>query len=317
MRSFQVHILESGMPDLVYSDLGTQFVAASNIIKDFLNDEECRAYMKGKGLSPLVFSQFPKGKKELGGVVEICVKMVKRLIYGAVGKLILSREDFDFLIVHVNHLVNKRPVCFKESLRTDTDVPQAITPEMVIHGFELPSLNIIPELQPCDIDSDWMANIHAPESILKSYDKLSKARNKVMSLYRDEFIAELIKQATNEKFRYKPVNHCEVRVGDLVLIKDPNVKPIDFPLGVVEKIVKNYLGEVTELVIYKGKTMERVRRHVSSVVLLLSPNHDYTNTDLPSAQVSDVSATTPVPSRRAAAAASAEKTRGLLSQGLV
>ena len=79
------------------------------------------------------------------------MKLVKRLIFGAIRNLVLLRADFDFLIAQTIHLVNRRPISFKAGLRNDSvilTIPSQITPEILLHGHELVSVNIIPDLQP-------------------------------------------------------------------------------------------------------------------------------------------------------------------------
>ena len=75
-------------------------------------------------------------------------------------------------------------------------------------------------------------------------------------MYTDEFIGKLIYQAVNERDRYKPVSHNEVRVGDIVLLKEVHTKPINFPLGRVKQIVKNTNNEVTGVIVMKGKNRD-------------------------------------------------------------
>ena len=83
--------------------------------------------------------------------------------------------------------------------------------------------------------------------------------------YYNEFLATLLQQSFG-KDKYKPVKIQEISVGDLVLIKDPLMKCIDFPIGIVKNVVVNDLEEVTEVEVRKGNTGEVVRRHVTSLV---------------------------------------------------
>ena len=100
---------------------------------------------------------FSKEKNELGGLIDSCVKLTKRLIYGAIGKNIINHRDFEFVVAKTKHLINRRPVALKDLLRDSSDiVPEVITPEMLLYGRELVSLNIIPNLQePPDKDPEW------------------------------------------------------------------------------------------------------------------------------------------------------------------
>ncbi|XP_068204707.1 uncharacterized protein [Palaemon carinicauda] len=60
-----------------------------------------------------------------------------------------------FVKLQTTHLINRRPIAFKDGLRDVPDeyVPSPITPEKLIHGYELTSVKLIPELQ-CDPELD-------------------------------------------------------------------------------------------------------------------------------------------------------------------
>ena len=148
LRAFQLHSYEYGIPQLVLSDPGSQLVAGANVVTDFLGDPESQAYFEENGVKSIKFQQYPKGCNKLGGLVETCVKMSKRLIHGALRNNVLDFRDFEFFVEQSVHLVNRHPIAFKERMRdsiTD-EVPDAITPEILIHGHELLSINIIPDL---------------------------------------------------------------------------------------------------------------------------------------------------------------------------
>jgi hypothetical protein len=97
IRAFQLHCFEHGMPEACHSDLGSQIVSGSAIIANLIADSEAQEYFRVQGVNPTTFTQFPKGCKELGGLVESCVKMIKRVLFGAIGKNILTLENFEFL----------------------------------------------------------------------------------------------------------------------------------------------------------------------------------------------------------------------------
>ena len=138
VRGFQMHCYSYGVPSLCYSDIGSQIVAGSRLISDFTSDMKTAQYIRGKGLDTLTFKQFPKGKKELGGIVESAVRAVKRLIYSSIKKYILCMDNFDLLIpelliiIPVINTINKRPIALQASLRSsDTNEPFVITPELM------------------------------------------------------------------------------------------------------------------------------------------------------------------------------------------
>ena len=63
----------------------------------------------------------------MGSLVEICVKQVKHLIFKSIKTIILDYFDFNFIIGKTINLINKRPITFKEGLRSMSleQVPEA------------------------------------------------------------------------------------------------------------------------------------------------------------------------------------------------
>ena len=98
LRAFQLHSYEYGIPQLVLSDPGSQLVAGANVVTDFLGDPESQAYFEENGVKSIKFQQYPKGCNKLGGLVETCVKMSKRLIHGALRNNVLDFRDFEFFV---------------------------------------------------------------------------------------------------------------------------------------------------------------------------------------------------------------------------
>lgn len=310
LRGFQLHCFQYGIPQLCYSDAGSQIVAGTNIIMDFLKDEDTKSYLLSKNIKALDFKQFSRGCKKLGGLIESGVKITKRLLYGSIRKLILDRDDFEFLICQINHLANRRPIAFKQALRDNNanhEIPSPITPEILLKGFELPSINIIPQLHgetpddpPYDPNSD-------PVNLIKfNYSKLNKARKNLSDVYHGEFLATLVEQSTNVKDRFQPVNHIKLKPGDLVILSEPFTKRSHFPMGLVIEVTENDLSEVTDAILIKSDTKERVSRHVSSLIPILTTNDsNHVNRSLPSKSENDKSRVKCRPSRKSAKQCSA------------
>lgn len=270
LRGFQLHCYEYGIPSYCITDLGTQLTAGGNIITGFLKDHESQGYFKENGIEPIKFEHYFKGHSELGGMVEICVKLTKKLLYGAIGKNVLTLRDFEFIVCKTVHLVNRRPIALKEVLRENSvrDIPEAITPEVLIRGYDLPSMNVIPELQ--SINEEWSPSNNSQDMIRIRYEKLKKVQKKLSDLYNDEYVSNLIHQAVNLKDRYKPVAHHDIQEGDIVLIKDKFCKQSSYPMAVVKQVIRNINDEVTGAIVMKGSTKELLKRHSSCLIPLLT-----------------------------------------------
>ena len=118
IRAIQLHIFEYGLFQFCLSDLGTQLQAGANLISTFLSDHDTQQFFNSNGIHPTKFQHYPKGNSSLGSMVEICVKQVKYLIYKSIRNVVLNVSEFEFLIAKVISLINKRPVAFKEVLRS-------------------------------------------------------------------------------------------------------------------------------------------------------------------------------------------------------
>ena len=54
-----------------------------------------------------------------------------------------------------------------------------------------------------------------------------------------------------------------------MLIKDPYIKPYNFPLGKILKTFSNSKGETTHGEVFKGTTKKITKRHVSCLIPLI------------------------------------------------
>ena len=148
------------------------------------------------------------------------------------------------------------------------DVPFPITPEVLIHGFELNCLNVIPNLQSTPLDKDFC--IQNLDSIKTKYDQFKSVRDNLNNMYHREFLKNLMEQAVDDNSRYVPVKGAYVNVGDVVLIEEKFTKTQQYPLGVVVKRYLNVNNEVTNVEVRKGKTGKIIRRHITSLIPFLT-----------------------------------------------
>ena len=318
LRAFQSHVLDYGLPQYCLSDLGSSLVAGSNIITNFLNDYETHKYLTEQNVRVISFDQYPKGDSSLGSPVESCVKMIKFHHGKVFKKHVLTLENFRYLVSEAQHYTNKRPLCFKESLR---DIRKShnvdpITPEILLKGYSTNSLSIalLFFMEP----EQWLPR--GASEIQEAYFELNKSRELLRDIYHEEFLQSLIHQAVDRPNRYLPVAHRQLKVGDIVLLKEKLLKPLNYPMGIVTKTETNDIGETVSVHVRKGSTGEIVFRH-SSVIILLIPNDDDTevNNSVPqvdklpvSSQISNNNSNSDTGSRPKRDAAS--KARNLIKQ---
>ena len=126
--------------------------------------------------------------------------------------------DFEFVVAQAVSHVNKMPIGFKEGLRQDSrltnTVPEPITPELLLKGYTVPSVNILHPIHDEEIDDPtWNSNnLQTPK---KSLEKLQTVRYNLRDLYHTKFLRNLADQATGVKGRYQKVQHKTLKVNDL------------------------------------------------------------------------------------------------------
>ena len=268
LQAFQSHVYDYGLPELCLSDLGSTIVAGSKIIKNFLEEHETHNYFEEKGIKILDFETYSKGNSSLGSLVESAVKIIRLHLNKVIKTIVLDLEDFRLFIQEAQHMSNKRPLVSKAALRDNLEsgITSVITPELLVKGYHLNTLNVIPQLHV--LPDEWRLD-QIDLNISKSLEKLQKARQSFRDEYEKEFLLELADQATNQRNRYQKVKHRPLKVGDIVLLKEPFAKALHYPMGIVRSVKINSLNEVTSAIVFKGSTRELADRHVNSLVLLV------------------------------------------------
>ena len=98
-----------------------------------------------------------------------------------------------------------------------------------------------------------------------SFEKLQQCRRKFIETYDEEDLSYLISQVTNDKNRYARISHRPLRVGDIVIVREPNIKLSNYPMGVRLRTFENSIGEVTQVILKKGSANEKIKTHVSQL----------------------------------------------------
>ena len=302
LMALQTHINEYGVPQTIISDSGSQLTVASKLIADVLKDTQTVTYLNRHNVKNFEFKHYPPGNSSLGSLVEIMVKFVKKLLFGSVGKNVLDYFEFELHVSTVVNIFNKRPVAFAHGLRdgVESDIPDPISPELLIHGIELPTVNIVPELE-VPLDPDYTV-----DTMKTNLRKLNKIQKALFDTYNNEFINYLVDLGCKSKGGFIPVKHQKLKVGDLVLITDKLIKQSQYPMGIVKKVTENESGEVTSATVYKGKTGELVDRHVSSLIYLKST--DFSGS---TQQSNSIEPQKPIRPTRAAAERCKDRLKGL------
>ena len=211
LYALQLNVLEYGMVQEFISDNQPSFVAGLNHVSGILDDIQIKNYFKIHDMKQLKFLPYPSGASFLGGAVEYIVKQVKHVLTAGINKHKLLLREFEFLVAEARVLISKRPIGFKNiSVKeVDPEYQFAITPELLLRGYEVPSLNILPGFNdPEETENlDWSPN---SSKVFKDFKLLNVTRSKIFDIYEQEFLRNLEAQATNLPNRYKKHGQYEV-----------------------------------------------------------------------------------------------------------
>ncbi len=270
LLAFQNQIYEYGIPQIVHSDAGTNFAAGFSWLRDVVDTVEVKDYFDQLGIRTPTFDQLPRGSLNRGlpGFIESSIKIVKRLIQGAIRNNVLEFEQFSSLMKQCVCYSNKRPITCLAGLR-DQNVNNSfnvLTPEILKFGYETCVLEVnVPQH---DLDTWVDKDLIDPRIAYANVNELLKVKDRIRDGYYSEFLYALIDDATRIRDKYLPIKHQILSVGDIVLIRDPYVKSSAYPMAVVTCITKNSLQEVTKAVVMKANG-SKLSRDVSDLILLI------------------------------------------------
>lgn len=205
-----------GKPSIVFSDNGTNFVAASSELKalgEFL--AENKNGLIGSFANETIDWRFiPPHSPHFGGLWEAGVKSTKHHLKRVAGKVPLTFECLYTLLVQVEAILNSRPLSPLSQNPNDL-IP--LTPAHFLIGKPLTS---VPERDVKTI----------PENRLSLFQHIQQLKQHFWERWSKEFVSEL-----QQRVKWKRTQ-SQLQENSLVLIKEDNQPPMQWKLGRVTQI---------------------------------------------------------------------------------
>ncbi|XP_029564276.1 uncharacterized protein LOC115159007 [Salmo trutta] len=239
-----------GPAKVLRSDRGTNFIGACRELGIDTNDSELTKYLSDKGCT-WIFN--PPHSSHMGGSWERLIGVARRILDAMLfqtGSTRLTHEVLSTLMSEVMAIINARPLV---SVSTDPDMPVILTPSMLL--------------------TQKTSTSSAPSGYFSMNDLHGKRWKQVQCLadtfwkrWRQEYLTTL--QRRRKWTAEKP----NVKVGDVVLLKDSQVHRNDWPVGLVVKTFTSNDKKVrkVELKIVKQGAAKVFLRPFSEIVVLLS-----------------------------------------------
>lgn len=210
IAAFHRFTARRGTPHKVLSDRGTNFTATSKFFKELQNDPSVQQHLAAREIR----WQFnPASCATWGGLWEAGVKSTKFHLTNITKDHVLTYEEMNTVLCRVEAVLNSRPLT---ALSTDTDDLQALTPAHFLVGSSLLS-----PPENCD-DSKLLPT--------QRWLLVQRMAQHFWKRWSSEYLTRL--QQRPKWCTKKPV----MKVGDLVLIKDENLPPLQWKMGRIKVI---------------------------------------------------------------------------------
>ncbi|KAK7603947.1 hypothetical protein V9T40_004220 [Parthenolecanium corni] len=204
IESLQRFIARRGIPVAMYSDNGTNFVGIKNF---FALDRDKLIEFSTTERFNWVF--IPPKAPNFGGTWEAAVKSAKKHLMNITHGITLSFEEYGTLLTRIEAVLNSRPICYK-------DVPvqgsEALTPAHFLIGRPMYS---IPRIDDEEISLT---------------NRLLLIQNQVRGFWTSWSKDYINQMQQRSKWRQEEPNLVP---GQIVLVRNENSKPFDWPLGLI------------------------------------------------------------------------------------
>lgn len=216
IAAFRRFTSRRGKPHTVYSDNGKNFVGAQSELKKFgeflsENDETLISSLANEGTN---WKFIPAYSPHFGGLWEAGVKSSKFHLKRVMSNAMLTFEEFYTTLTQIEAILNSRPLT---PLSPDPNDYNALTPAHFLIGRQITSL---PDPSLIDIN----------ESRLSRFQRVQQFQQHFWERWMKEYVSEL-----QIRTKWK-TNQLQLKEGDMVVIKQDNVPPLQWQLGRIVQI---------------------------------------------------------------------------------
>lgn len=201
-----------GISTTIYSDNGSNFIGAKAEIRKLLNNN-CTLQDHLSSLK-INWKMIPPKAPHFGGIWEAGVKSAKYHLKRVLSNVPLTFEQFNTIICQIEACLNSRPISPLPSTPNDL---QPLTPSHFLIGAKLTSL---PE------DATEI-----PMNRLNIYRRQQQIQQNFWKRWYKEYISEL-----QQRYKWSKTCSTQMKPGLLVLIKEDNLPPLVWKIGVIETV---------------------------------------------------------------------------------
>lgn len=240
LAAFKRFVSRRGLPREVWSDSGSNFKGASNLLKDFQKDPKVDNFF-AENFVKWRFS--PPLSPSFNGLAEAAVKSSKSHLKRVIGDRPLTFEELTTIFTQIEAVLNSRPLC---PLSNDPNDLSVLTPGHFLIGSPLVSL---PE--PLPVETKRVNQ-------LARWQLVRQMTADVWRRWSHDYLHTLQQRAKWHLTQYN------IKLGDLVLIKEDGLPSLHWARGRVTKLFPgpDSIVRVVELKTAKGSFVRSVAKLV-------------------------------------------------------
>ena len=256
----------------IFSDPGSQLVSADNVLKEVRQGWSEAELVQFGAKQGIEWSFTMASSQHQNGACERIIKMVKgimRSLMEAIGTTVLFFNELLTLVKETANLVNERPIGIKPNKRTD---PEYLSPNSLLLGRCSDRISSGPFIKKDSVNDHPTADRDRFVLVQKIVDQFWKGWTR---LY---FPTILWRQKWH-------VQERNVRVGDVVVVRDSESKRGGWRLGLISDVYPDINDVVRNIEIsvappgldstpvYTGGTKIKLKRHVKNIIVIV-PNEE-------------------------------------------
>ena len=211
VRSLECFIGRRGIPSLIISDNGKAF-----------KGQEIKSFTASMNIK---WRYIVEKSPWWGGFYERMVRSVKRCLRKVLRNARLTYKELLTLLIRVEGVLNSRPLTY---VYPEQDEP--LTPSHLVLGKRILSV-------PKQGESD--AEDESKDELIKRDKHLKNVLEHFCRRWKLEYLTQLREHHKPSKKR-----GLQVKVGDVVLIQEDNIKRLNWPIAVIESLLKGKDGNV-------------------------------------------------------------------------
>ncbi|XP_044175355.1 uncharacterized protein LOC122958515 [Acropora millepora] len=236
-------VARRGPPRVIYSDNGSNFrEAETDVVRALKTWDQERI---GRELLRRAIQWYfnPPAPSHLGGVWERLIRSVRKILHAMIGEHLVNEETLVTFLVEVEKILNSRPIT---RVSSDSSDLEPLTPNHIL----------LLRHNPCSAPIEF-----------EDSDKF-QARWKRVHILANEFWARWVKEylpMLQERQNWLKQRR-NFKVGDLVIMKDPNIPRGQWPKALVQETFPDSDGVVRQVLVMSATGV--FRRDVRKLCIL-------------------------------------------------